>query len=172
MYDPVWEDWEIHARALADKYEWAVAKKGYTFDDLVQEAAIKFVEVRDRYPVETPQHFNALFRSSVTRRFIDLQKSTVRTGDVVRTDPKIEEHWGHPVDRDLEIDLREAGSVVQGFVKNTLAAKSTAPRRRSDGTRESRGQRLKRLGRLRGDASVLRATIENWGNRYLRGDNE
>jgi len=65
---------------------WKVAPL-YDWDDLFQEAYLKFLVVSEKYPeVVDPPHFMALFKTSFIRRFIDLSKKKMLDPTILEAD--------------------------------------------------------------------------------------
>lgn len=50
---------------------WKV-ESSMTYEDCVNEAYLVFLRLKERYSVQEPKHFMALFKTSLCRRFIDL----------------------------------------------------------------------------------------------------
>lgn len=158
MYQPDWDHVVRLANALAHKYAWRVAARGHTFDDLMQEAGVKFVVVRERYPGVSEKHFSSLFYSATERRFIDLAQSA--TIERLRTNADIDLSFdemlgdAHEIafknlecGRNLEFDLREEPVVVQRYVRMVLS-------------RELLGRRNEKNRKI----------VREYATRYLRGD--
>lgn len=43
----------------------------HDFDDIMQEALIKYYKLKERYQVDSPAHFATLYRTSISRMIID-----------------------------------------------------------------------------------------------------
>ena len=171
MYEPVWEDVKDRAFFLALKFEWKVASKGQTEDDLGQEAALKFIALRERYPGVDKARFATLFYRACLNRFMDLAKISARERLEITDEVPDDTLRGTDRDRTLEFDLQNEPTVVQRFVRNVLTqtdAEDLKRLRRPDGTRESREARLRRLGQLSGRTKV-RKTLASYAKRYLEG---
>lgn len=86
---PKWEGpisgWTVnHIR----KNYWRFANS-YEFEDLLQEARIKFIVCKRKYPeVVSPKHFMALYKSAVTRQFHTLAEKEMHRYDSTYLSPK------------------------------------------------------------------------------------
>lgn len=76
-YEPEWEGKiEGYSKNQISKNLWKFVMLGYEYDDLLHEAVLVFCYCRDKYIVETPQHFMSLFKTALHNRFYDFAQSS------------------------------------------------------------------------------------------------
>lgn len=102
VFTPRWQG-AINARAinLTKKFYPALCSD-YEFEDLLQEAFLVFLKVRNKYPaVDNPRWFMVLFSRALLRRFIDLKRGqsthprcvSFDDPDVVVQEPVVHEQY-------------------------------------------------------------------------------
>ena len=126
----------------------------YEFEDLVQEAYIKFLQCRDRYvSVRESKHFMSLYQTSVKNHFSDLAKK-IRTGrQCVVFESEIGDEYlvalstlaGH-LDNDgpRNILIRQAPEEVRRLISSMLDGGAEAFRRHKTLRRAKDGELTKR----------------------------
>ncbi len=121
-------------------------------DDVMQQARILFWELSLRYPiVNNPNHFFALYKTSLLRRFVDKSRARTRSAieqDVSVDDLTMETSMGHTINAGHVAMLLEEmpdelklvlGSLTSGRIRLKLDRPTTSKRRR-----ENHNMRLKR----------------------------
>lgn len=139
--------------AFAKTNEWRLASS-YELDDLVQDGYLIFLKIKHRYPHATkPAHLMALFKTSYTNHFIDLERMQRRRGELFSI--TLESDLGFAladchahVEPDTSLELAAAPVEFRRYIAvlNNAPELIRAPyERRAFGVRETRHERESRL---------------------------
>jgi DNA-directed RNA polymerase specialized sigma24 family protein len=139
--------------AFARANEWRLAP-AYELDDLVQDGFLVFLKIKNRYPhANKPAHLMALFKTSYTNYFIDLERKHRRRAEL----------FSITLESDLGFALADCRALVEPDTSPELASAplefrryiavlNNAPElirapyeRREFGVRETRRERESRL---------------------------
>lgn len=164
VWYPKFEDsFEKTARALARKHIWRVRRNRPEMDedDLFQELAIKFLQLKDKYPkVSNPKHFMGLCKPAWSNLITDLacggyrknngrmQPEPIQTVSVDSVDCVLGMHDLGLDEVELRILLEEAPEPVRLVVEAVQQTGRGGYRKLTSGLRETRRQLLSRLLRM------------------------
>lgn len=155
-FTPKWEGpIEGWATKYANKSVWRVRPE-HDFDDLMQDAYIYFLTVKERYPrVVDPPHFMRLFQTCFINHINDLASRRTRRVDVAATscsapDADILElavaKYGNLDEVELELLIQDAPAEIQELIRTVQNGDRKPPlRRKKNGLRETTRDYLQRM---------------------------
>lgn len=135
-YRPKWAGtFEAFTKNEVRKNLWRFKYLNQEFEDILSEAYYKFLKCKKDYPiVDTPQHFMALYKTALHRRFYDLAmestyyKDTVRVEDMYSTDDSdervhiLDKEYSEPFGSDLGLLLRKAPQEIKDVLRVVFEA--------------------------------------------------
>lgn len=146
---------------------WRVAEF-YEFEDLVQDGAMIWARVADRYPTKIgdQKRMMGLFKTAFTNHIHDLSKKAsalrlVREADLAVPISDLLESEDADQDQDYLLMIRQLpSSIVRALRKMYLEDRDHPHRLRLDGTRETTAERLCRLAGLDPDLRDIRQALQ------------
>lgn len=174
---PTWEGpieaWTVK---FCRKHEWRTLP-AHDFDDLYQECALKFIHIRDKYPmVSEVKHFMSLYMRSVCNHINDLASTRTKERQYSLSDSPLAEGSeysdlsstlavddGGMVELISKLELEDAPGLIKELIGSLLTLDEPPAMRCRHGKRETTADYLRRVSGAPAGSDLVGAAADFLG---------